>query len=146
MPLNCDHERACCSLPTWYMSMESHGAIIFTAEQRITRKKTRPIIIMSTTNPTHIDRGRTQFSAARGRRPTGSSSITVVVIQFIYWRASQQLHIQVQSSIKILQLIIIIQFNSLFINVPTKESEANYQVGTREKRKRKANIYQHARQ
>jgi hypothetical protein len=57
MSLNCGYQRAYCSSPTWYVSMESHGGIIFTGENRRTLRKTCPIATLSTTNPTWTDLG-----------------------------------------------------------------------------------------
>jgi hypothetical protein len=47
---NCCHQQAYYSLPRWYMSMERHGGIIFTEEDRRTRRKTCPNATLSTTN------------------------------------------------------------------------------------------------
>jgi len=57
MSLNSGHQRAYCSSPRWYMSMESHGGIILTGENRRTRRKTCPSATLSTTNPTWTDTG-----------------------------------------------------------------------------------------
>jgi hypothetical protein len=42
MSMSCGHKLAYCSSPTWYMSMESHGGMILTEDNRITRKETCP--------------------------------------------------------------------------------------------------------
>jgi hypothetical protein len=55
--LNCGHQRAYCSSPMWYMSMENHGGIIFTAKNRRTRRKPCLSATLSTTNPTWTDQG-----------------------------------------------------------------------------------------
>jgi hypothetical protein len=39
------------------MSMESHGGMTLTGENRRTRRKTRPSATLSTTNPTWTDPG-----------------------------------------------------------------------------------------
>jgi hypothetical protein len=54
---NCGHQRAYCSSPRWYMRVEGHGGIMFTGENRRTRRKACPSATLSTTNPTRTDPG-----------------------------------------------------------------------------------------
>jgi hypothetical protein len=55
LSLNCGHQRACCSFPRWYMSMETHGEIILTGEIRRNRRETCPTATFSAINPTWAD-------------------------------------------------------------------------------------------
>jgi hypothetical protein len=55
LSLNCGHQRAYCSAPRWYMSMESHGGMISAGENWRTLRKTCPNATLSITNPTWID-------------------------------------------------------------------------------------------
>jgi hypothetical protein len=57
MSLSCGHQWDYCSLPWWYMSMESHGGIMLAGENRRTQRKTCPSNILSTTSPTWNDSG-----------------------------------------------------------------------------------------
>jgi hypothetical protein len=45
------------STSRWYMSMDSHGGMILTEENRRTRKRTCPSVALSTINPTWTDQG-----------------------------------------------------------------------------------------
>jgi hypothetical protein len=56
MSLNCGHQQARCSSPR-YMSMESHGGMILTGENRKTWRETCPSSTLSTINPTWTDPG-----------------------------------------------------------------------------------------
>jgi hypothetical protein len=64
---NCGHQRPYCSSSGWYMSMESHGGIILTVENRRIRRKTCPRVSLSTTNSTQA---RNRASATRHQRLT----------------------------------------------------------------------------
>jgi hypothetical protein len=55
MSLNCGHQRACFSSPTWHMSMGSHGGMILTGENWRTRRKKCPRATLPTKNPTWTD-------------------------------------------------------------------------------------------
>jgi hypothetical protein len=55
MSPNCGHQRAYCSSPMWYISMESHSEVIAIGENRRTRRKTRSIATLSTTKPIWTD-------------------------------------------------------------------------------------------
>jgi hypothetical protein len=57
MSLNCGQQWAYSLSPRWYMSMESHGGMILTGENRRTRRKTCPSATFSTTNPTWTSQG-----------------------------------------------------------------------------------------
>jgi hypothetical protein len=70
MSWTCGHQRAYCSSPGWYMSMECHGGMILTGENRITRSKTYPIATLFTTNPTWTDPGA--IPGLRGERPAAN--------------------------------------------------------------------------
>jgi hypothetical protein len=50
--LNCGHQRTHFLSRRWYMSMEIHGVMILTGENRRTRIKTYPSSTLSTKNPT----------------------------------------------------------------------------------------------
>jgi hypothetical protein len=73
-------------IPRWYMSMESHGGIILTGENRRTRRKTCPTDTLSTTNPTWTDPGAN--CGLRGGRPAtnhlshGTAHVEVYVRRF----------------------------------------------------------------
>jgi hypothetical protein len=67
MSLNCGHQRAYCSTPRSYMSMESHGGMILTGKTRRTLRKTCASATLSTTNPTRTDPGAKP--RLRGERP-----------------------------------------------------------------------------
>jgi hypothetical protein len=54
MSLKYGHQRAYCSSSRWYKSMECHGGIILTEENRRTWIVTCPNATLSTTNPTQI--------------------------------------------------------------------------------------------
>jgi hypothetical protein len=57
MSLNCGHQLAYCSSPSWYMSIESHGGMILTGENQRTWRKTCPSATLAFTNPTWTDPG-----------------------------------------------------------------------------------------
>jgi hypothetical protein len=56
MSLNCGHQQTYCSSPR-YMSLESHGGMILTEENRKTRRRTCLSATLSTTNPTRTNPG-----------------------------------------------------------------------------------------
>jgi hypothetical protein len=66
MSLNCG-QRAYCSSPRWYMSMESHGRIILTGLNWITRRKTSPSATLPIINPTWTEQSANP--GLRGKRP-----------------------------------------------------------------------------
>jgi hypothetical protein len=66
MSLNCGHQRVYCSSRKWYMSTESHGAIILTGENRITRIQTFPVPLSPPQIPHGVTRGVN--SGLRGKR------------------------------------------------------------------------------
>jgi hypothetical protein len=55
LSLNSGHQRAYCSSPRWYMSMESYGGMISTGENQRTLRKTCPSATLPTKNPTWTD-------------------------------------------------------------------------------------------
>jgi hypothetical protein len=67
MSLNCDHQRACCSSPKWFMIIESHCGMIMTGENRRTRRKTCTSATLSTTNLTWTEPVANPFLC--GERP-----------------------------------------------------------------------------
>jgi hypothetical protein len=56
MSPKCCLQRAYCSSPRWYISMENHGGMILTGETE-ELEKTCPSATLSTTNPTWTDPG-----------------------------------------------------------------------------------------
>jgi hypothetical protein len=54
MSLRCGHQRAYCSSPRRYMSMESYDEMILTEKNQRTRRKTCPRATLFTTNPTFV--------------------------------------------------------------------------------------------
>jgi hypothetical protein len=70
MSLNCGHQHAYCSSSIWYLSMEKHGGMILTGEEREIREKTCPRATLSTINPTWTEPGTN--SSLRGERPATS--------------------------------------------------------------------------
>jgi hypothetical protein len=74
MSLNCDHQRACCSSPRFYMSMDSQGGMDDTDRgNRRTRRKTCPSATLSTTNPTWTDLGLCVDRPATNRLSHGTA-------------------------------------------------------------------------
>jgi hypothetical protein len=68
MSLNCGNQRAYCSSPRWYMSMESHDAMILTGKIEELGEKPVPVPLCSTQISHGLTRERTLASAVRGRR------------------------------------------------------------------------------
>jgi hypothetical protein len=62
LSLNCGHQRA----PCLFVSMDSHGGMILTRENRRTRRKPDQMPLC----PPQVPRGLTRASAARGQRLT----------------------------------------------------------------------------
>jgi hypothetical protein len=67
------------------MSLESHGGMILTGENRRTGRKTCPSATLSTTNPTWIDPG--ENTGLRCERPATNdlSPGTVRVVSLLRW-------------------------------------------------------------
>jgi hypothetical protein len=55
LSLNCDHQRAYCSSPSWYRSMEGHGGMISTGRNRKARREACPSDSLTATNSMWTD-------------------------------------------------------------------------------------------
>jgi hypothetical protein len=77
--LNCDHKRAYCSSPRYYMSLENHGGMMLVGQNRKTLREACPSATVSTRNSTCTGPGANP--GLRGKRPEPWHGFAVTLIK-----------------------------------------------------------------